>query len=192
MTLRLWATLFLLSVLASCGGPNFMDKTKIDGSILRGTPVTAKDEVYGRTVYIARNYAMDTSAPFRFQKFGLCTGVILHDRYILTAAHCASYYEKSRVIFTDDVNLPVFPDQVYRIKAVRIPDKYFKSKAREAESKVAPSPKDTSNRFDLAILQLEEPILAAKYTNALHPIDKTNPQRRLCGGLWPHQRIQQT
>lgn len=162
MTLRLWATLFLSFTLAACGDPKFMDKTKIDGSILRGTPVLRNDSLFGRTVYIAKNFSFDSSSPSLFRKFGLCSGVILHERYILTAAHCTTNIQESRVIFTDDVNQALSSNQIYQIQDFKVPDEYQESRKREIAKGVISGPANRSNRYDLAILKLTRPIEGAK------------------------------
>ncbi|WP_409479389.1 trypsin-like serine protease [Pseudobdellovibrio sp. HCB154] len=162
MTLRLWATLFLSFTLAACGDPKFMDKTKIDGSILRGTPVLRNDSLFGRTVYIAKNFSFDSSSPSLFRKFGLCSGVILHERYILTAAHCTTNIQESRVIFTDDVNQALSSNQIYQIQDFKVPDEYQESRKREMAKGVISGPANRSNRYDLAILKLTRPIEGAK------------------------------
>ena len=162
MTLRLWATLFLSLTLAACGDPKFMDKSKIDGSILRGTPVLRNDSLFGRTVYIAKNFSFDSSSPSLFRKFGLCSGVILHERYILTAAHCTTNIQESRVIFTHDVNQALSSNQIYQIQDFKIPDEYRESRKREIAKGVPSGPSNRSNRYDLAILKLTRPIEGAK------------------------------
>lgn len=164
MTLRLWALLFLSSVLAACGGPNFMDKTKIDGSVLRGTPVMNGDLVHGRTVYIAKNFSVDINTPGKFNKFGLCTGVIIDSQFVVTAAHCAANLEESRVIFTDDANQPVGFDQVYSVVDFRVPDAYKASKFLEAQHSTPPGPDNRSHRYDVAVLKVDRPILNAVYS----------------------------
>lgn len=162
MTLRLWATLFLSFTLTACGGPKFMDKTKIDSSVLRGSPVNRGDELFGRTVYIAKNFSFDSNLPSLFRKFGLCTGVILHERYILTAAHCTANIQESRVIFTEDVNQTLTPNQIYKIQDFKVPKEYTEARIIELEKGVIPGPANISNRYDLALLKLSHAIEGAK------------------------------
>lgn len=175
MTLRLSVLLFLSLVFTACGGPNFMDKTKIDASVLRGTPVLPGDELHGRTVYIAKNFALDPNDPSKFTKFGLCSGVIIDDRYVITAAHCTGNISESRVLFTEDVNQPILMDQVYYIKDLRIPKAYKESLLEEDRRKIVKGPESRSHRYDIAILKLDRPITNAKFNKSylkdLHSIN---------------------
>lgn len=186
MTFRLLATLFVSCLLTSCGGPNFMDKTKIDGSILRGTKVDSTDPLFGRVVYIAKNYTPDPTSPYKFQKFGICTGVVISQRYVLTAAHCANNFKLSRVIVAADVNLPVMPKSVFKITDVRIPKLYLQAKELESRNQELESPKNKSNNFDLAVLQVDRVIetkeIAADWVNQPNLL-LTGPQRNLKGHL---------
>lgn len=163
MSFSLLVLLFSSLVIAACGGPDFMDKTRIDGSVLRGTPVLTDDQLFGRTVFIAKNFSIDPTNPAKFIKFGLCSGVIIDDQHILTAAHCTANIKESRLIFTENVNQPLMLSQVYQIIDYRIPAAFKKAIAYELAKAIQPGPENQSHSYDVAVLKLDRPIPYAKF-----------------------------
>lgn len=173
MTLRLWAQLFLIMTLTACGGADFMDKTKIDGSVLRGEAVVEGDQIFGRTVYIAKNFTIDPLNPKKFSNFGLCSGVILLERYVLTSAHCMQNIEDTRVIFTQDVNKPLSMNQVYKIKDFSVPTAYTQSVHDQKRKNVPMGPTNSSHHYDIAVLQLDRPIENAIFSETYFTDDNS-------------------
>lgn len=142
--------LFIASLAAvGCSDGNFIDKTRIDGSILMSEPVMEDDTLSGTTVYIAMNFESKPENPLGFKNFGFCTGVIIAPEYILTAAHCAQNYGNSKVIFTNDAKAVSSVDRIFTIIHT------FQTR---------PYVEKMYNQHDIAILKLDRPLPAeAKY-----------------------------
>lgn len=133
-------------VISSCNDRNFLDRTKIDGSILMGQTVQSNDPVAEKTVLLAHNFEYNGE---KIQYFGLCTAVVLNKYTVLTAAHCVENYSNSKIILARNIHsMLILKNQVYEIKKVIIHDQYLKSKVL--------SSKDLS--YDLAIVQLVRPM----------------------------------
>lgn len=161
-----------------------MDKTRLDGSILNGESVKKHDPLFRKTVLIAQNFEFQKNIQKIDQKniqkseentqevdsskdttkknfifFGLCSGVTIQPQYIITAAHCAKDFEKSRVIITGNVHKKINPqNQIFKIVQVSIPRQYQIQKKLEEKNKVTDNPTNYSNYYDVAILKLDRKI----------------------------------
>lgn len=72
-------------VFAACADPHNLDKTVRNSSILKGKKVTELSPVYRRTAFLVQHLDLTTKNPVLF---GICSGLVLDSRTILTAAHC--------------------------------------------------------------------------------------------------------
>ncbi len=159
MKLFLWnvSTLYIilnaLMLLTGCADSNFLDRSKIEGSILMGKSVDPTDPIAQRTVLIAQNFEYKKE---QIQYFGLCSGVILNSNTILTAAHCANDFKTSRVVTTLNAHSDrIQNDQIYKIKQVVIHEKYNPTKV-----------KDGDLRYDIAILKLDRRMTNENYDSS--------------------------
>ncbi len=134
-----------LGTLIGCSDKNFLDKTKIDGSILMGKPVQYADPIANQTVLIAQNFEYNNHKPLYF---GFCSGVIIDSNTILTAAHCAQNFKTSKVIFNPNMHaVPVANQQFFNITKAIIHEKYV----------IGLKSKKNLN-YDLALLKLDRPV----------------------------------
>ena len=147
-------SLFFFSALSGCSDPDFLERAKIDGSILMGTAVETSDPIAKRTVMIAQNFNWFENEP---QYFGLCTGVVLNPTTVITAAHCMTHFEKSKVIQTNNIYLN--ENQFYDVKTVVIHDKYTESK---------------DSTYDIALIQLNRALTNIDVIETEFPLSNSN------------------
>lgn len=140
----------LVLAFSSCSDSNFLDKTKIDGSILQGKTVETSDPLSKRMIIIVQNF---DSTKNGFEYFGLCSGVILNSHYVVTAAHCAQNFENSRVVFTTDAHTEKQSQNIYKITSVAIHEDYILGQQKNI----------IDLKHDIALLKLEKPILECDY-----------------------------
>lgn len=79
--------LLLVAGLATlgCSDPAFMDKTVLTKSLIRAEAVSADSSLAKKVVLITQSLKIENKT---VHLFGLCTGVIVGPKAILTAAHC--------------------------------------------------------------------------------------------------------
>ena len=159
------AALFFVQALFNpgCADRDFMDKTKKDGAILKGEAVTQTDPLKNRAVIIVKNFKVTSNEPYKFDFFGFCSGVIIGSHYVLTAGHCATDYQKSRVILTTDIHAQLTSATVYTISEPVVNPAYLMQKSSELSAHQLPGPDDLSNSFDLAILKLDRDIVDGNF-----------------------------
>ena len=152
--------LFQSGLLTGCADPHFLDKTKKDSSVIQGEAVAESDIMAHNVVFIGHNFDQSTGEP---EYFGLCTGVILHPRLILTAAHCAENYKTSKVITTVNAKkLQILNENIYSIIDATTHQKYLPPKS------VRPNP-----NYDLALLKLDRPLITQSNNVTLGTIDSS-------------------
>lgn len=82
---RLLTLSFLLTLSVGCADPSFMDKTVVTRSLLQAENVDTTSELAKKVVLVAQRIEIRNK---NVTMFGLCTGVVVGPRAVLTAAHC--------------------------------------------------------------------------------------------------------
>ena len=128
--------------LAGCADSDFLDKTRIDGSIIRGQVVHENDATYKHVALIVHNFKY-AGAKHSFSS--ICTAVVLDQTHLLTAAHCAENFENSRVLLVQNaLNTSVDEKLIYKIENTIIHESYdLQSEDKENEN------------YDIAILKVD-------------------------------------
>jgi len=163
MTIAL--NMFFTLIISSCAEHDFMDKTAINSSIIKGEKVKKDDIIFGRPVMIALNYEFNkkqSETKARPQIFGVCSGIMLTQQHVLTAAHCVQNIKSSRVILTTNMYKKMTNEKdVYEIEKAVINKTYIKLKEVE-DSKNIFGPEAESNLHDIAVLKLKSKMTDAK------------------------------
>ena len=74
-----------LALSIGCADPAFTDKTQMTRSLLRAENVPANSAFAKKVVLVAQRIEIKNKD---ISMFGLCTGVVVGPRSVLTAAHC--------------------------------------------------------------------------------------------------------
>lgn len=158
MTTKLTFILGCVLILFGCGNRNSSDGSRFAGGILKGQDVAQESSLAKKVVLIAQNYEYKNDKP---NFFGICTGVAIAPRTILTAAHCIEGGTTNVKILTStnprdhlrkkkDVFTPIY----YRLHENYLPKKKLDLKLRSLPTAVEKSQALTRNA-DLALIYLD-------------------------------------
>ena len=140
--------LLLLAFATGCGESQYSHEAyktdQLEFSIINGKSLENNDPLAKSVVAIVRSFHISNGEP---QFFAHCTGVVIAEDKILTAAHCAENFEKSRIITGQDTKKSLKNEtNIYEIKKV-----YFQADYKKTT-------KSESNNLDIAILELKRPL----------------------------------
>ncbi|MBC7466757.1 MAG: trypsin-like serine protease [Bdellovibrio sp.] len=161
MTAKLTLFLGCVLLLFGCADRNASDNSRLAGGIVLGEPVENDAFIAQHTVMLAFNYEYNDN---QVNFFGVCTGTVVDERTILTAAHCLEDGIKNiKVLYSADPrkNLDIETD-VYTIIDKKIHTNYIAKDALKKSLEGLSSDNDRARALtrssDIALAYLDRPL----------------------------------
>lgn len=157
---KLIRVLTVVAVLAGCSAKNSNQESSFQAnqnqnSIINGTPIPAEHPLAKSVVGLFQHYAFDSSGKVWVQS---CTGSILNEKFILTAAHCLRQVNVQDLLINFSLNGLNNDDQFDPAKRVsEVEGKFLLRKVKAI--RIHPLAGHGGDH-DVAIIQLEDQIPA--------------------------------
>jgi len=161
---RALAFFILLSMLIqSCADSNFLDRSRKDQSILQGVKVTPDSNLAKSIVLITQDLVFEKNQPFFF---GICTGLIVSKRAVLTAGHCLDNGHKTmKIILNPNPRDGLKDEEIYSVLKTKMHRSYELKSLIHQNHLNAESFQDTLGYNDIALLLVDRDF----------PTDKSSP-----------------
>lgn len=181
---RALAFFILLSMLIqSCADSNFLDRSRKDQSILQGADVTPDHPFAKSIVLIAQDLVYEKNQPFFF---GLCTGLIISQRVVLTAAHCLDKGHKTtKIVLNPNPRENLKSEEIYSVLKTKLHKSY---EIKNLVHQPHPNPEsfqETLGYYDVALLLVDRDFPADKSSpySFFPQIQNQNPEHATIAGF---------
>ncbi|MFZ3231877.1 MAG: S1 family peptidase [Pseudobdellovibrio sp.] len=155
------AIILNVALFFGCADRNFSNQTQLAGGILEGTATALDSPITEQIVLISKSLELHDGKP---NLFGVCTGIVINARTVLTAAHCLDGdISKMKIISSTNPRKQVLTNaDIYSAIAVRVHSRYV-SKAileKKMAQLITRSEKlaELRNNPDLALIYLDRKI----------------------------------